>query len=105
MKQLLLVSIFSILLTAFTVQKYDSDDMTQMVMALPGLNSIEMQRDLEEDFHHLSGIQFIEISLSSNTLKLNYDAHKLSLDEFNHILHKWGFNPGESSFLALDLIK
>ncbi|SVC06211.1 uncharacterized protein METZ01_LOCUS259065, partial [marine metagenome] len=37
MKQLLLVSIFSILLTAFTVQKYDSDDMTQMVMALPGL--------------------------------------------------------------------
>ena len=105
MKQLLLVSLFTILLTAFTVQKYDSEHMTQMVMTLPGINSIEMQRDLEEDIHNLSGIQFIEISLRSKTLILNYDARKLSLEEFSHILHKWGFSPGELTFLALDSMK
>ena len=105
MKQLLFVSLFSILLTAFTVQKYDSEDITQMVMTLPELNSIERQRDLEEDIHNLSGIQFIEISLNSKTLILNYDARKLSLEKFNYILYKWGLIPGESSFLALDLMR
>ncbi len=33
-KQLLLVTIFTILLTAFTVQKLDSKEITQMVIAL-----------------------------------------------------------------------
>ena len=84
MKQLLFVSFFTILLTAFSVKKYDSEDITQMVMTLPGLNSIERQRNLEEDMHNLSGIQFIEISLNSKTLILNYDPRKLSLVKIEH---------------------
>ena len=105
MKQLLLVTIFTILLTAFTVQKLDSKEITQMVITVPELNSKELQQDLEADIHNLPGIKFIETSLISKTLILNYDAHKLSLDEVDHILHKWGCSLGESSFHNLVSMK
>jgi len=98
LKQLLPITIFTILLTAFTVQKLDSKEITQMVITVPGLNSKSLQKDLEADIHKLSGIKFIETSLISKTLILNYDAHKMSLDEVDHILNKWGCSPGESSF-------
>ena len=98
MKQLLLVTTFTFLLTAFTVQKLDSKEITQMVITVPGLNSKSLQKDLEADINKLSGIKFIETSLISKTLILNYDAHKMSLDEVDHILNKWGCRPGESSF-------
>ena len=98
LKQLLPVILFSILLTAFTVQKYDSSEITQMVVTLPGLNSKALQMDLEADIHNLPGVQFIETSLISQTLILNYDPRKLSLVKIEHILHKWGCSPGESFF-------
>ena len=98
LKQLLPVTMFTILLTAFTVQKLDSKEIIQMVITVPELNSKALQNDLEADIHKLSGIKFIETSLISKTLILNYDAHKMSLDEVDHILNKWGCSPGESSF-------
>ena len=98
MKQLLYVSLFSIFLTAFTVHKFNSRDLTQIVATLPKLDSIELQRQLESDIHKLSGIQFIETSLLSKTLIINYDARKLSYQEVEHILKKWGCSPDESYF-------
>ena len=105
MKQLLPVTIFIILLTAFTVQKLDSQEITQMVLTVPELNSKELQKDLEADIFKLPGIKFIETSLITKTLILNYDARKLSLEEVDHILHKWGCSQGESSFHSLVSIK
>ena len=105
MKQLLLVTTFTILLTAFTVQKLDSKEITQMVMTLPELNSKALQKDLESDILNLPGIEFIETSLISKTLILNYNAHKLSLDEVDHILNKWGCSTGKSSFHNLVSMK
>ena len=76
-----------------------------MVVTLPGLNSRAIQMDLEADIHNLPGVQFIETSLISQTLILNYDARKLSLVKIEHILHKWGCGPGESSFHNLVSMK
>ena len=105
MKQLLPITIFTILLMAFTVQKLDSKEITQMVVTVPELNSKELQKDLEADIHKLPGIKFIETSLISKTLILNYDARKLSLEEVDHILHKWGCSQGKSSFHNLVSMK
>ena len=102
LKQLLLVTIFTILLTAFTVQKYNPQELTQMVATLPELNSRALQKDLETDINNLSGVQFIETSLISKTLILNYDAQKLSFQKVDHILHKWGCSTGEVSFKSLN---
>ena len=98
MKHLFSLFLFSILLTAFTVQGFDSFEITQMVITLPDLNSKELQMDLEKDIQNLSGIKFIETSLLSKTLIINYDARKLSYKEVEHILTKWGCSPGESYF-------
>ena len=76
-----------------------------MVVTLPGLNSKALQMDLEADIHNLPGVQFIETSLISQTLILNYDASKLSLDTFDYILKKWGCNPGDLSFQTIDPVK
>ena len=76
-----------------------------MVITVPELNSKALQNDLEADIHKLPGIKFIETSLISKTLILNYDANKLSLDEVDHILHKWGCSPSETSFHNLVSMK
>ena len=101
MKQLLYVSLFAIFLTAFTVHKFNSRDLTQMVATLPKLDSIELQRQLESDIHKLSGIQFIETSLMSKTLVMNYDAKKTSAKKVDQVLQKWGCESGKSSFRAI----
>ena len=98
MKQLLPATLFTILLTAFTVQKYNPQELTQMVATLPELNSRALQKDLETDINNLSGVQFIETSLISKTLILNYDPQKLPLEEIDHILHKWGCSQGKTSY-------
>ena len=98
MKHIFSLFLFSILLTAFTVQGFDSFEITQMVITLPDLNSKQLQMDLEADIQNLSGIQFIETSLLSKTLIINYDARKLSYQEVEHILKKWGCSPDESYF-------
>ena len=105
MKQLLPIAIFFVLLTAFTIQKNDTPGITQMVVTLPGLNSKELQKDLETDFNNLSGIQFIETSLMSQTMIINYDPRKLSPKVVDHILEKWGCSSGETSFQNLVSMK
>ena len=104
MKQLLPVILFSILLTAFTVKQFDSPEIIQMVVTLPEINSREVQGNLELDLNKLSGIKFIDISLISKTLIVNYDAHKLSPEDVYHICNKWGCRTGESFFQPLGLM-
>ena len=90
---------------AFTVKRFDSPKIIQMVITLPELNSKAIQMDLEADMHNLSGIEFIETSLLSKTMILNYDSRKLSFNEFDYILQKWGCRAEKSSFQSLDSMK
>ena len=101
MKHIFSLVLFSILLTAFTVQGFDSFEITQMVITLPDLNSKQLQMDLEADIQNLSGIQFIETSLMSKTLVMNYDAKKTSAKKVDQVLQKWGCESGKSSFRAI----
>ncbi len=103
MKQLLSVILFPILLTAFTVQKFNSNEITQIVLTIPELNSKALQKDLEKDLHNLPGIQFIETSLISKTMVVNYDARKLSSKGIEHILQKWSCSTGELSYHSISL--
>ena len=89
MKQLAYVILFTIGITAITVHGFDS---------LPGLTSREIQNNLEVDIHKLPGIKFIETSLSSKTLILNYDSNKLSPQSIKYVLKKWDCDSGEFSF-------
>ena len=57
-----------------------------------------MQKNLEADIHKLSGIKFVETSLSSQTLIINYDSQKLSIQSIDNVLKKWECEPGEFSF-------
>ena len=98
LKQLTYVILFTLGITAITVHGFDSQEITEMVVVLPGLNSREMQNNLEVDIHKLPGIKFVETSLSSKTLILNYDSNKLSHQSIEHVLKKWDCNSGEFSF-------
>ena len=98
MKQLLSVILISILITGFSVQKFDSHELTQMVITLPGLNTEKLQRDIENDIQNLPGIKFIDTSLSSKTLIIHYESRKLSPYRIGYVIQKWGCHPGESTY-------
>ena len=101
MKKALSIIIFSILLTAFSVQRFDSPEIIQMVVTLPGLDSRELQKDLETDLEKLSGIEFVETSLMSKTMMINYDSQRVSPKDVEYILEKWECSVGSSSFQSV----
>ena len=102
MKQLFSLIMLFLILAGYIVQKLDSNEIIQMVVALPELNSKELQKNLETDIYNLSGIQFLETSLMSKTMMLNYNSRKVSPNDVENILHKWGCNSSESSFRKID---
>ena len=72
-----------------------------MFVTLPGLDSRELQKDLETDIQKLAGVEFVEISLMSKTMVINYDSQKLFPEDVEHILDKWECGSEKSSFQSI----
>ena len=90
LKKLLPTIILALLFATYTVINNNPNEITQMVVMLPELNSKDLQRDLETDINNLPGVQFLETSLLSKTIMLNYDSRKVSPSDVENIFLKWG---------------
>tara|TARA_B000000460_G_C21174113_1_gene246717 strand:+ start:55 stop:336 length:282 start_codon:yes stop_codon:yes gene_type:complete len=91
----------SILFTAFSVQKNNSAELTQLVVTIPELNSISLQTDLEMDFNKMGGVQFCETSLLTKTMVLKYNSRKIAQTEIKNVFRKWECNPREYYYQKL----
>ena len=101
MKQFLLLTAISILLGAFTVNKYSAIDVTQLVVTIPELTTSDLKEKLELDFNNLGGVFGCETSIMTKTLMMKYDDRKVSLDAIQSVFQKWGCTPGEYSYQKL----
>jgi len=101
MKQLFSLFIISILFAAFAVQKNTSAELIQLVVTIPELNSSELQKNLENEFKSLGGVQICEISLLTQTMVLKYNSRKIALTEIENVFRKWECNPREYSYQKL----
>ena len=101
MKQFLLLITISILFAAFTVKKYNSVDITQLVVTIPELTTSDLTKKLELDFNNLAGVFKCETSIMTKTLMMRYDDRKLSTDEIQSVFQKWGCTPDEYSYQKL----
>ena len=101
MKQLFSLFIISILFAAFAVQKNTSAELIQLVVTIPELNSSELQKNLENEFKSLGGVQICETSLMTKTLMMNYDHRKVGKNEIDNVFQKWECNPGSYSYQKL----
>jgi len=101
MKQLISIFIISILFAAFAVQKNTSAELIQLVVTIPELNSSELQKNLENEFKSLGGVQICETSLMTKTLMMNYDPQKVRQSKIYNVFQKWECNPGSYSYQKL----
>ena len=101
MKQLFSLFIISILFAAFAVQKNTSAELIQLVVTIPELNSSELQKNLENEFKSLGGVQICETSLMTKTLMMNYDYRKVGRNEIENVFQKWECSPGSYSYQKL----
>ena len=101
MKQLFSLFIISILFAAFAVQKNTSAELIQLVVTIPELNSSELQKNLENEFKSLGGVQICETSLMTKTLMMNYDHRKVGQNEIENIFQKWECSPDSYSYQKL----
>ena len=101
MKQLFSLIIISILFAAFAVQKNTSAELTQLVVTIPELNSSTLQKNLENEFKSLGGVQICETSLMTKTLMINYDPQKVRQSKIDNVFQKWECNPGSYSYQKL----
>ena len=86
---------------AFSVQKNNSAELTQLVVTIPELNSISLQTDLEMDFNKMGGVQFCETSLLTKTMVLKYNSRKIAQTEIKNVFRKWECNPREYYYQKL----
>ena len=101
MKQLFSLFIISILFAAFAVQKNTPVELTQLVVTIPELNSSTLQKNLENEFKSLGGVQICETSLMTKTLMMNYDPRKVRQSKIYNVFQKWECNPGSYSYQKL----
>ena len=101
MKQLFSLFIISILFAAFAVQKNTSAELIQLVVTIPELNSSTLQKNLENEFKSLGGVQICETSLMTKTLMMNFDPRKVKTDDIENVFQKWECNPGRYSYQKL----
>ena len=101
MKQLFLLFVISILFAAFAAQKNTSLELIQLVVTIPELNSSELQKNLENEFKSLGGVQICETSLMTKTLMMNYDPRKVRQSKIYNVFQKWECNPGSYSYQKL----
>ena len=101
MKQFLLLITISILFATFTVTKYNSVDITQLVVTIPELTTSDLKEKLELDFNNLTGVIKCETSIMTKTLMMKYDDNKVSSDEIQSVFQKWGCAPDEYSYQKL----
>ena len=101
MKQFILFIAISILFTTFIVKKYSSVDLTQLVVTIPELTTLDLKEKLELDFNNLAGVRRCESSLMTKTLMMKYDDRRVSPDAIQSVFQKWGCIPGEYSYKKL----
>ena len=101
MKHLFSFFIISILFAACAVQKNTPVELTQLVVTIPELNSSELQKNLENEFKSLGGVEICETSLMTKTLMMNYDPRKVRQSKIENVFQKWECNPGSYSYQKL----
>jgi len=101
MKQLFSLFIISILFAAFAVQKNTPVELTQLVVTIPELNSSELQKNLENEFKSMGGVEVCETSLMTKTLMMNYDSRKVRQSKIENVFQKWECKPGSYSYQKL----
>ena len=101
MKQLILFITCSFLFTTFILKKYNSVDLTQLVVIIPELTTLDLKEKLELDFNNLAGVRRCESSIMTKTLMMKYDDRKVSADKIHSVFQKWGCIPGEYSYQKL----
>ena len=85
-------------LTVFAVKGFGSNEIVEIVVTLPGLDNRGIQKNLQVDMERLPGIKFVETSLSSQTLVVNYNSKKVDKSAIENVLKKWDCPIGEFSF-------
>ena len=95
------IILIALFLAVFSAKTIDSTENIEMVATLPELDSRKMQRDLEVDIGNLPGVGFVETSLSTKTIMLNYNSNKLSKNAIENTIIKWGCTSVDPSFRSI----
>ena len=93
--------IISILFSTFTLKNFYSIDLTRLVVTIPELTNLDLQKKLEFDFNKITGVLRCETSLMTKTLMMKYDEKKVSTDEIQSVFQKWGCKPSDYSYHKL----
>ena len=81
---------FIFLFILFIYLGINKDNTAQVIIGVNNLNSSSVIEVLEEDFNSCPGIEFIDGSLSTNTIILQVQDNDLELATIDDLLNNWG---------------
>lgn len=102
MKKIFPIIIVLFFITAFNVAKNSVENYTQVVITVPDLNSIKLQKYLEKDLNKISGVIECTSSLQSKTFEIKFDDAKTNISKIKKVLEKWDCTFGELSLININ---
>ena len=88
-KLLVILPLF-FLVTFFIFVGIKKQNTAEVVIGVNNLNTTSMIELLEEDFNNYPGIEFIDASLSTNTIIIQVEDNDLEVAAIDDLLGNWG---------------
>lgn len=78
------------LLTFFIFSNVNNQNIAEVIISVNNLNTTSMIDVLEEDFNNYPGIEFIDGSLSTNSIIIQVEDNNLEVATIDELLSNWG---------------
>ena len=78
------------LLILFIFLRLNKDNTAEVIIGVNNLNSSSVIEVLQQDFNSYPGIEFIDGSLSTNTIILQVQDNDLEVATIDDLLNNWG---------------
>ena len=87
-----LISTFPLLLLIafFIFSNVNNQNIAEVIIGVNNLNTTSMLDVLEEDFNNYPGIEFIDGSLSTNSIIIQVEDNNLEVATIDELLSNWG---------------
>ncbi len=87
-------------LAVFLVSSSKPYDLTEAVITVSNLSS-RNYLSLEKDFNKMRGVEFCDVSLTTNSMTLQINDGIISISDIENTLRKWGCLPIKYNFVKI----
>tara|TARA_Y100000590_G_C15619226_1_gene976911 strand:- start:315 stop:638 length:324 start_codon:yes stop_codon:yes gene_type:complete len=97
-----LLFIFCVLIAKFQ-DFYIHSNEAEVIISLDNFNSNKTLHSIKNDFSQLSGVEFLDASLMTNSVVLKVKNNNIDINVFEDLFNKWGCSISDINYRILSI--